>query len=117
MKSPNHISWSILPPLLPLLVDYLYFSLHCNPCKGATKGRKPGVSFSKVLTVTGPKNKLFFVCRVHIQDQDINSFKIQTTKISGNEIELRLAAPFLLHGRAHELGTGGKEIWSIPYLV
>lgn len=31
--------------------------------------------------------KLFFVCRVSIQDRDINRFEIQTIKLSGNETE------------------------------
>jgi len=62
-----------------LQVVYRYKALREKP-------NIPGAPFSKVPVVTGPE-KPFSVCRVYIQDRDINSSEIQTIKISGNETE------------------------------
>ena len=74
---------------------------HCDNCEclaktHSTMTRGP---FFDSLIVTGPE-KLFYVWGVYFQDRDINSFEIQTLKISGNETEwtgseLRAALLFL----------------------
>ena len=47
---------------------------------------KPGSRSFKVPVCTGPK-KLFWVCRVYSEDQNVNSFEAQIVKISGNETD------------------------------
>ena len=47
---------------------------------------KPGSRFFKVPACTGPK-KLFLVCCVYNEDQNMNIFEAQIVKISGKETD------------------------------
>ena len=51
-----------------------------------THSKMTRAPLSEFLIVTDVE-KLFYICLAYIQDQDINSFEIQTIKPSGNETE------------------------------